>query len=62
MTAEQTPKDFVYSYVDECIKNLPTRLIDLDNNKMVDKFDLTNELKDKRVECIEGLKSKDRAE
>ena len=56
-----TPKDFVNGFFDDCIKKLPARLIDLDNNKMVTKYDLTNELNDKRVECMEALKSKDRA-
>jgi hypothetical protein len=57
-----TPKDFINSVFDDCIKKLPARLIDLDNNKMVKKSDLTDELNDKRVECIKALASKDRAE
>jgi hypothetical protein len=57
----QTPEDFVNNYINKSIAKLPARLIDLDNNKMVVKANLFDELDVRRAEYIKALESKDRA-
>jgi hypothetical protein len=57
----QTPEDFVNSYINKGIAKLPARLIDLDANQMVEKLDLINQLNDKRAKYVEALKLEDRA-
>jgi hypothetical protein len=58
----QTPEDFVNSYINKGVAKLPARLIDLDNKKMIVKANVYNELDVKRAEYINALKSKDKAE
>ena len=58
----QTPENFVNTYINAGLAKLPIRLIDIDNKKMVLKASLYDELDVKRAEYINALKSKDRAE
>jgi hypothetical protein len=54
---DQKPEEFVDNYVNNLIEKLPLRLIDLTNNKLIEKMDLVDELKSSRAAHIEKLKS-----